>query len=178
MDNAVRGNMVRLLKGSLDAIRKGDSFMLKELSNGNIHNASIFQDEDSLSISVVIYALSKMIERTENTRGIVSRLQKAFEAISSGNDAAYRSEISRLIKDIRLEDSRLKKFVSNVIEQAQMKKGYAIHEHGISVGRVAAMLGISKWELMQYLGKTRIPEQSSERIPTEKRLELARRMFS
>lgn len=177
MDNAVRGNMIRLLKESIDAIRKGDSFMLKELSNGNIHNASIFQDEDSLSISVVIYALSKVIERTASTQGVVSRLQKALEAISSGKDAAYRSEITQLIREIRLEDSRLKKFVCNVIEQAQMKKGYAIHEHGISVGRVASILGISKWELLQYLGKTNASEQSHERIPTEERLELARRMF-
>ncbi len=178
MDGTVRTNIARLLRESLDAIKKGDSFLLKELSNGNIHNASIFQDEDSLSISVVIYALSKVIERTEGKQAIVSRLQKALDAISSGKDAAYRSEISQLIQAIRLEDSRLKKFVSNVIEQAQVKKGSVLYEHGISIGRVAEILGISKWELMQYLGRTHVAEQSSERIPTEKRLELARMVFS
>src|SRR3990167_5336501 len=103
MDAIVRSNITRLLGESVDAISKGDSFKLKELSNGNIHNASIFQDEDSLSVSVVIYALSKVIERTANAEGIASRLKKAIDAISSGNDAAYRSEISQLIKAIRLE---------------------------------------------------------------------------
>ncbi len=178
MDGTVRANIARLLKESLDAIKKGDSFLLKKLSNGNIHNASIFQDEDSLGISVVIYALSKVIERTAARQAIVSRLQKALDAVSSGKDAAYRSEISQLVRAIRLEDSRLKKFVCSVMEQAQVKKGSAIYEHGISIGRVAEILGISKWELMQYLGKTRISEHSSELIPTEKRLELARRVFS
>ncbi len=178
MDGTVRSNIVRLLKDTLDAIKEGDSFMLKKLSNGNIHNASIFQDEDSLSISVVIYALSKVIEHTDRRQMIASQLQKALEALSSGKDAAYRSGILQVIRTIRLEDSRLKKFVFSVIEQAQVKKGSAIHEHGISIGRVAEMLGISKWELMQYLGKTNVSEQSNERIPTERRLELARKVFS
>ncbi len=178
MDGTVRGNILKLLKDSLDAINEGDSFMLKELSNGNIHNASIFQDEDSLSISVVIYALSKVIDHTDSRQAIASQLQKAIEALSSGKDTAYRSQIRQIIRSIRLEDSRLKKFVFSVMEQAQVKKGSAIYEHGISIGRVAEMLGVSKWELMQYLGKTQAPEQSSERIPTEKRLELARRVFS
>ncbi len=178
MDGTVRINIMRLLKDSLVAIREGDSFMLKELSNGNIHNASIFQDEDSLGISVVVYALSKVMERTDSRQVIASQLQKALEALSSGKDAAYRSEIRQVIRTIRLEDSRLKRFVFSVMEQAQVKKGSAIYEHGISIGRVAEILGVSKWELMQYLGKTRASEQSSERIPTEKRLELARRAFS
>ncbi len=177
MEAILRGNIMRLLKESLDAIRNGDSFRLKELSNGNIHNASIFQNEDSLSIGVVIYALSKIIDRTENKHAISSAILNALEALTAGKDDAYRSEISRLISAIRLEDSRLKKFIFNVIEQAQVKKGSAIHEHGISVGRVASIIGISRWELMQYLGKTRAPEISLERIPTEKRLELARKVF-
>ena len=165
MDGKVRSNIMRLLGESVDAISKGDSFKLKELSNGNIHNASIFQDEDSLSISVVIYALSKVMEHTDSRQVIVSQLQKALEALSSGKDADYRSGIMQVIKTIRLEDSRLKKFVFSVIEQAQVKKGFAIYEHGISIGRVAEILGVSKWELMQYLGKTQAPEHSSERIP-------------
>ncbi len=178
MDGTVKSNIMRLLKDSICAIEEGDSFMLKELSNGNIHNASIFQDEDSLSISVVIYALSKVIEHTTKKREIVSRLQRALSSLSSGDEIAYSASIRQLIKDVEVEDSRLKKFVCSVIEQAQVKKGSAIHEHGISIGRVADMLGISKWALMQYLGKTNVSEQSHERIPTEKRLELARRVFS
>jgi len=177
MNEAVRTNIIRLIQDSLSAIKKGDSFQLKELSNGNIHNASIFQDEDSLSISVTIYALSKIIERTPRKKAIVSHLQKALQALSSGNQAKYRSIIRSLLNAIKVEDYKLKRFVSNVIEQAQVKKGCAICEHGISIGRTANILGISQWELTRYLGKTRIAEQSSERIPTEQRLALARRIF-
>ncbi|MAG15527.1 hypothetical protein CMO88_00540 [Candidatus Woesearchaeota archaeon] len=177
MNETVRSNIIKLLNGSLDAIKKSDSFQLKELSNGNIHNASIFQDEDSLSISVAIYALSKVIERTQRKKAIVSHLQSALKALHSGNNAKYRAIIRSLLNAIKVEDYKLKRFVSNVIEQAQVKKGCAICEHGISIGRTANILGISQWELTRYLGKTHIAEQSSERVPTEQRLALARRIF-
>ena len=178
MDETVRNDILRLLKESLDAIAKGDSFRLKELSNSNIHNASIFQDEDSLSIGVVVYAISKVIERRYDRKDIVACLRSASDALLSGDYSGYRAVIRSLIKSIRVEDARLKKFVSSVIEQAQVKKGSALYEHGLSIGRVASILGISKWELTNYVGKTRIAEQSSERVSTEKRLALARRLFS
>jgi len=177
MNEVVRSNIIRLLNDCIAAINKGDSFKLKELSNNNIHNASIFQDEDSLSIGVVIYALSKVIDHMYKKKLVVDSLRSASDALSSGNDSKYREVIRGLIKSIRIEDFRLKRFVSSVIEQAQVKKGFVLYEHGISIGRVASILGISRWELTQYLGKTHASEQSSENIPTEQRLALAKGLF-
>ena len=177
MNKTVRNDIISLLQNSLTAIKNGDSFRLKELSNTNIHNASIFQDEDSLSISVVIYALSKIIDHTPKKKAILSHLQKALTALQANNDNRYRQTMKALIKAVRVEDYRLKKFVSSVIDQAQLKKGCALCEHGLSVEHAANIFGISRWELMQYLGKTQASEQSSERIPTEQRLSLARSLF-
>ena len=50
-----------------DAIDKKDYIAIKQLSNKFIHHASIHQDADVISTAVLIYALSKMIER-ENFR--------------------------------------------------------------------------------------------------------------
>lgn len=178
MDEEVRSNTIRLLRGCISAISKGDSFLLKELSNGNIHSASIFQDEDSLSLGVVIYALSKMIDKSQKRKTIVGKLRKALDAVISRDYNSYTLLMRELVEIIRAEDDRLKRFVSNVIEQAEVKKGSVLYEHGISIGRVAGILGISKWELMDYIGKTHFSEQSYETVPTEKRLALARMIFS
>ncbi len=86
--------------------------------------------------------------------------------------------MQNLVRRISKADFRLKKFVSSVIEQANIRKGFALCEHGLSIGRVANLLGISKWELMDYMGQTRISEQSFEVIPTEKRLSIARGIFA
>jgi len=177
MDENVRSNIATLLQQSISAISKNDSFRLKQLSDSNIKSALVFQDEDTLSITVVIYALSKLIERTTKKRIIISYLQKAANALHSNNDGKYRSQIRALINAIRVEDSRLRKFLSNVIEQAQVKKGCALCDNGLSIEKAASILKVSRWDLMQYLGKTQVYEQSSELIPTEKRLALARSVF-
>jgi hypothetical protein len=178
MDPVVQKNILRLLGQAKDAIRKGDTFGLKELSNGNIHNASIFQDEDSLGIAVTLYALSKIIDRGKLPKNLViGDLQKAESFLAKSNIDAYRASLKSLVNRISREDFRMRKFVSTVIEQANIKKGCALCEHGISISRVSTLLGISKWELMQYLGKTHVSDQSSETFPTEKRLAHARSLF-
>lgn len=178
MNPGAREGIAKLLSQAISAIRKNDSFTLKGLSSNNIQSAFVFQDEDSLTVSVVMYALSKIVDRTSRKAEIVSWLERASGALASGNEERYRYFIRQLIKAIEVEDSRLKKFVFSVIEQAQVKKGCALCEHGLSIGRVAKLLGISRWELSQYLGKTHTGEQSSENVPTEKRLELARGIFA
>ena len=47
------------LAGILKVKEESDAAQIKELSNHVIHNASIFQEEDSVSIAILIYALSK-----------------------------------------------------------------------------------------------------------------------
>lgn len=178
MESIIRANIIKLLKSSLAAIRSDDSFKLKRLSNDNIRNAAIFQDEDSLSISVVLYAISKLIEHTSKKKAILVQFQDALKALSASKDSKYREIIKNLIKTVKIEDFRLKRFVSNVIEQAQVKKGCVLCENGLSIEQAASVLNVSRWELMQYLGKTHVNEQSKEHIPTEKRLALARRLFA
>ena len=67
--------------------------------------------------------------------------------------------------------------MQEVIEEAKIKKGYKLHEHGISLGRTAEILGISQWELMNYVGKTKISDVDI--VPTDvvQRLKLARGIF-
>ena len=66
MESAVRNDALRIISRVieiLEAKEEKDPMELKELSNNTIHNASVFQDECSVSIAVLIYALSKIIER-------------------------------------------------------------------------------------------------------------------
>ncbi len=178
MEQVIRSNIGKLLTQVITAIKRNDSFKLKELSNANVSSAAVFQDEDSLLISVAIYALSKIIDHSNKKKLIVANLEKASGALAASNDERYRFYIRDLMNSIKIEDSRLRKFVSNVIEQAEVKKGCSLCENGLSIGRAANLLGISRWELMGYLGNKNAAEQSSENIPTEKRLDTARRIFS
>ena len=178
MERTVKTNVKRLLKQSIVAIRNGDSFKLKTISNRNIHSAVVFQDEDSLTIIVVIYALSKIIDRVKNKRSLLFQMEKCLKFLEMDEEEAYKSKMKELISMIETEDYRLKRFATTIIERAQVKKGCIMSEHGVSLSRVSKLFGISKWEFMKYFGKTCSIEASLENIPTETRLKFARSLFS
>ena len=179
MEEVVRQDIMEVLGKSIPALRAGDGFKVKELSNNVVHNASVFQDEDSIAIAVLLYALSKIMERGKlDVEGVAKLLERAKTALEKFKFGDYKLAIQLALREVAKADSRLKIFVGTVIEQAQIKKGCKICMHGISVARTAQLLGLSRWDLMQYLGQTSFHEEMPESISTGQRLDVARRAFS
>ena len=58
-------NVLRILKETRMAIEKNDSFMIKGLSNQTINTSSLTQDADNIAVAVIVYSLSKIIERQD-----------------------------------------------------------------------------------------------------------------
>lgn len=177
MNEIVKKDILSILKQSKRILQRKDSFMLRELSNHTIHNASIFQDEDSISIAVIIYSLSKVIERGKlDTRKTLSLINSAKRYLEKDDFMGYKKTIKYIFKFISRVDLKFKLYIEEVVKQAQIKKGSKLYDHGISIGQAADLLGISEWELMNYVGKTRIVD----RFPSpdvEKRLVIAKELF-
>ena len=55
----------------------------------------------------------------------------------------------------------IRPFISQVMEDARIKKGAKLVDHGISVAQASDVLGVSQWELQNYLGKSGINEDMS-----------------
>ena len=76
-------------------------------------------------------------------------------------------------------DTKLKNYIKEVIKDSQIARGSRLYEHGISLGRTADLLGISKWELIEYSGKTGISEiREGITLSEDKRLRIARGLFN
>ena len=166
--------------GTLKVKEEKDIIELKELSNHTIHNASIFQDEGSVSIAILIYSLSKIIERKFgelNFKPILDLLIAAFNYLKKDNIDEYRKTIKKLFDLISKIDTKLKLYIEEVIRQAQIKKGSQLYRHGISLARAAEILGISQWELMNYIGHTKITDIEGK-VDIKSRLNFTRRLFS
>ena len=174
---AVLNKLADILKAKEDS----DTAEIKELSNHVIHNVSIFQDEDSVSVAVLIYSLSKIIERKQRNMDygkILGMLNLCISNLKNNDDANFRKSIKSIFIFIRTVDARLKLYIYEVINQAQIKKGCKLCQHGISVARASEVLGISQWELMHYLGKTTVIDHFSESVNISVRLKIARGLFS
>jgi len=182
MDEVVKRDILRVLSdviGILGIEEEKDIAELRELSNHTIHNASIFQDEDSVSIAILIYSLSKVIERREgklNYKVLLKLIIDGKRNLESNRMDVYRKTIKKLFNFISTIDNKLKLYIEEVINQAEIKKGSKLYAHGISLGRAAEILGISQWELMFYIGKTKLTDIKGG-VGVKERLNYARGLF-
>jgi len=178
MNTIVRQDLLHIIDRAREILQRRDAAQLKELSNHTIHDASIFQDEDSVDIAVVIYALSKLLERTSiNVLEVEKMLADAQRGLWMENIAEYRQGIQRIIKRITSIDTQLKLYVDEVIGQAQIKKGSKLYDHGISLALSASIFNVSEWELMNYVGKTHIVDAGLGVSSVKKRLGWCRELF-
>ena len=184
MDDRIKEDILAILDRIIEILKikeEKDVVEMRGLSNRTIHDASIFQDEDSVAIAVLVYALAKIIERKEEyvDYGRLCALFKgAYKELKTMRIDFYRQYIKNILSYISNIDSKIKMHIGEVINQAQIKKGSKIYEHGISIARAAFMLGVSQWELMRYIGRTRISDRfEANKLMVKSRLELARGLF-
>ena len=173
---AVLQDLSQILKSKED----GNVAQIKALSNHIIHKASVFQDEDSISVAILIYSISKIIERKQNNldfNKISNMINSGISNLRNNEDENFRKSIHSLFNFIRTIDIKLKLYINEVINQAEIKKGCKLCEHGISVARASQVLGISRWELMHYLGQTTLIDQFSGPVNVSQRIKFARSLF-
>ncbi|MEK6857727.1 MAG: hypothetical protein AABX39_04025 [Nanoarchaeota archaeon] len=177
----VKEDVINVLDLSLNALKKEQHQDLGEISNHIIHDASVFQDDDSLSVAVLIYALSKIVQRCcekgISYSPVISSLETARDALKKDDFGRYNSSIQNVFKFITKIDSKIKLYIQEVIERAKIKKGSKLHEHGLSIARTAEILGISQWELTEYISKVSY-ETVKESVNVKERLKRARELFS
>ena len=182
MQTEIKKEVLVILEKVVDILRKKDIrdiIELKHLSDATIGNASIFQDEDSISVAIFIYALSKVIERREgqlNYGFIRKMIIAARDDIKSERADLFRNSMKKAFDFISSLDSKLKLYVEEVIKQAEIRKGSKLYAHGISLARTAEILGVSQWELMAYVGNTRLTD-SAGGLSVKQRILYARSLF-
>lgn len=184
MQDIVKKDILNVLGKAVKLIHDEDAAGLNQLSNHIIHDASIFQDDDSVSIAILTYAISKIMircfEKHEDWEKscvvLVPQIEDARKALEKGKFDRYRRTIRNLFSQIQNLDKKLKLYIQVVLDKARIKKASKLHAHGISIARTAELLNITQWELQDYVGKTTFPEVRTAISATE-RLKFARSLF-
>jgi len=184
MKPIIRKDIIKILSKVIDILEEKDEtdyIELKELSDRMVNDSSIFQDEDSISVAVMVYAFAKLLDRgiPDVTYDMLfSRLVSSKDELEKNDIHEYRRIIKEIFSIISKSDKKLKLYVGNVISQAMMKKAGKIYKHGISVGVVSELTGISRWDLLKYLGQTSVVEEHYDPQNIRKRLDFARKIFN
>jgi hypothetical protein len=182
----IKESILHIVSKIDNAVTLRDTGLLNKVSNYTIHNSSIYQDEDSIGMAVIAYALSKILERhlfkeTDELANIYkefsNKLKTAEKFLSNDNEKKYRDTVKQIFDLISQVDAQLPYYIERVVEKSKIKKASAMYEHGISMSRVAELVGISEWELMSYIGHTQIIDQEKDISHVKKRIEFTRKLF-
>lgn len=181
------GNILRILRETKTAVVKNDSFELKNLSNKTINTSSLTQDSDNIAVAVIVYSLSKIVERQDYRqlpgwnsfyKKIILFLEKSSEDIEKKEYEKFRGDFKNIRGSIDNLSGKLKKYIKEVLRSAEINKASRLYEHGISMEQTANLLGITLYELADYVGKTGISDvPENKTMNTKERIKLAMEIF-
>jgi len=188
VDEQVRTNLIRVLDKSINALKQNDMKILKEISNETVHDATVFQDEYSITVAVLIYSLSKVFERElhySQFRGwsdfcseCLGTLEVAKQKLIKGDIEGFDSFLKKYLTVLNRTHKKLQLYIQDVLDKAKINKASRLYEHGLSMGRTAELLGITKFELMDYVGRTYIADaKTSVTLSATERLRFTRGLF-
>jgi len=174
-------NVLRILEETKLALQNDDAFKLKELSNQTIHTSSIAQDSDNIAVAVIVYSLSKIVERSEYKKfeswnnfykTILNLIDNSISAIKKNQNKRLKENLTNIRSAIAKLSGKLKFYIQDVFRKAEINKASKIYEHGISMEKTANLLGITMFELATYAGQ----KQESNFVPLGKTLEVRTRI--
>lgn len=180
-----KGHVIGVLEQTKNALVNNDVFKLKELSNQTVHTASTEQDTDSITLAIIIYSLSKVIERKykyeKSCTGFCKYSMKAIEraiiALKKGDEEKFRHGLQEIINSINKFSGDFKTDIEDVFRKARINKASKIYEHGISMEQTAKLLGITMYELAGYVGQQGAQNPLAKTISAKERIKIAMDFF-
>ncbi|MDD5193143.1 MAG: hypothetical protein PHF67_01010 [Candidatus Nanoarchaeia archaeon] len=180
-------HILKVLKEVHSALKNKNYIAIKNLSNQVVHTSSIEQDPDVISVAVIIYALSKVIEREKYQgyknypafyKNYIQCLNNMILGLEKNDLDKFREEIEHIRNLIQNLSGHLKDYISEVFRKSKINKASRIYEHGISMEKTAKILGISVWELAEYAGQTGIADVDlSITMPIKERVKIVEEIF-
>jgi len=166
IDKKLREDILSVLVNVKKHFNKDDAQSVLEWSDRIIHSMSVYQDARTITLAIVAYSLGKVLGNrklrqhakawSEFKTRVNQDLSLAIKSVEQNEWKKYASVLRDLIRAVASIDYNFSDYLNFIITGAKVKKGSAMHRHGISLSRVAEVLGISLWELMEYTGKKKL----------------------
>jgi len=155
-------HVIDVLTRARYALEQEDTKKLRELSDKTIHSASVYQHTDYILVATIIYTLSKIVERKDklNIKNWHRFVGETSNLISLAISTIQRNKHSQFIKFltktkhlIENYSPNIKPLVEEMLRKASINKASKIYEHGISLAKTTKLLGVTPWELSEYIGE-------------------------
>ena len=182
MNEEIRKEILYDLQQAIDILQVKDSKDIEELGKLSEHaigDIALYKDLELVSVTVLLYSVYKIGASlgVKEYQSIVKELRIAYDSLHQGNLGRYNHAIQNLFAIVRKSNAKIKEHLDDVMQAARIKKGTALLQRGLSIGQAAGVMGLSNWDLQEYAGKTTALEQHTEKIPGDKRVKIAFKLF-
>ena len=182
-----RENILRIFRETKEAVLKGNVAEIRSLSDQTTNSAALTNDPDNITAAVIIYSLSKILER-EDYRSLsgwhnfytvyIDSINKIIHSLEKRNDEEFRKHITMIRKAIDKLSGKLGSYIQDVFRKAQISKASRIYDHGISMEKTARLLGVTLFELASYAGEKQVADiPESITVSVKQRVKFALEMF-
>ncbi len=180
MNDEIKNNIISVLTSLRDMLSSDRmiSAELKSLNDSIMENVSLFRDQDSISVSILVYSLYKIYSKNSSLekKTLHKLVKSALDGIN--NEATFRTKIRSVFDHLKKFDKNLDTNILQIIKHVQVKNGLKMYGLGISIGQASETIGVSKWEIMDYLGSYDIVDKdSNNRIDPKTRLHFTQGLF-
>jgi hypothetical protein len=179
-------HVIGIFEKARKAVSRNDYLEIKMLSNQVIHSASVYQDSDNILVAIVLYSLSKIIERGERyykenyiryLKHYLDSFDKIILFLKKEDYESFREQVKSLVDSKEIADD-LKHHVKDIFRKARINKAGKVYEHGLSMKKTAKLLGISLWELAEYSGQSNVGDMDlSKTMGVGERVDFVKEMF-
>jgi len=180
-------NILNILSKTKEAIKEGDTTKIKSLSNQTTNTASLTQDPENIAIAVIVYSLSKILERQGYSqlpgwdkfyRLYINSIDNSIKALNNNDEKLLKKNLEAIRLGINKLSGKLKDYIQDVFRKASINKASKIYEHGLSMEKTANLLGITLYELAGYSGERTINEiRPANPTDVKSRIKLAMELF-
>jgi len=185
LPEAVYTDALHVLTQAKDALEHKNTALLRSVSNQTIHNASIFQDEFSIRVATVTYALSKLVESSVNKNKNIDVVKYGIfidhliTHLHERDTEGFENTIQKIFVVMQRDEGEFRQYVIHVRTQANLNKSAKLVDHGLSVAQASSKTGVSQWQIYNYMGKTTINDDGTDSVGNaKKRLNYAMKLFS
>lgn len=180
-------NILRIFKEVKNAISQENSSKIKDLSNQTTNTASLTHDPENIAVAVIIYSLSKIIERKEYRKiggwevlyGILIKyVDNIIKSLEEKNDLVFKKNIHEMREKIENISGDMKQHIGEIFRKASINKASKIYEHGNSMEKTANLLGVTLFELANYSGERQnLDFLKNKKTEIKSRIDLAMDFF-
>ena len=149
-------------------IIKKDQEGIHTLENQTLEIAVTKDDRDYSSLCIIMYGIRKMQskahintndawKKTENN--ILNELKDCTFVLKSDKIEEFRKTIKDVEEEIRQTDKALGHYINQIIDDARIKLASSAYAYGLSASQASDLFSISKDQLMNFVGVTKMPDE-------------------